>query len=65
MLQLRNRRSLMSLQDRIETLRARHAALQTEIDRETCRPLPNLDVIADLKRQKLRIKDEIFTLERV
>jgi hypothetical protein len=55
----------MSLQDRIETLRARHAALQTEIDRETCRPLPNLDVIADLKRQKLRIKDEIFTLERV
>jgi hypothetical protein len=55
----------MSLQDRIETLRARHASLQTEIDRETSRPLPNLDALADLKRQKLRIKDEIYTLERV
>ena len=54
----------MSLQDRIETLRSRHATLQIEIDKETCRPLPNVDAIADLKRQKLRIKDEIFTLER-
>ena len=54
----------MSLQDRIETLRARHASLQQEIDKETRRPMPNADVIADLKRQKLRIKDEIFSLER-
>jgi hypothetical protein len=54
----------MSLQDHIETLRSRHAALQSEIDRETSRPMPNVDVIADLKRQKLRIKDEIFSLER-
>jgi hypothetical protein len=54
----------MSLQDRIETLRARHATLEQEILKESHRPLPNTDAIADLKRQKLRIKDEIFSLER-
>jgi hypothetical protein len=54
----------MSLQDRIGTLRARHANLEQEIDRESHRPLPNTDAITDLKRQKLRIKDEIFSLER-
>jgi hypothetical protein len=54
----------MSLQDRIETLRARHASLEQEIDKEIHRPLPNMDAVTDLKRQKLRIKDEIFQLER-
>jgi hypothetical protein len=53
----------MSLQDRIETLRARHANLEVAIDREIHRPSPNLDAVSDLKRQKLRIKDEIFQLE--
>ena len=53
----------MSLQDRIESLRARHRSLEEEIDREFSRPLPNADHVADLKRQKLRIKDEIAQLE--
>jgi hypothetical protein len=50
----------MSLQDRIESLKARHAALDTAIESETRRPLPNERQIADLKRKKLRIKDELF-----
>jgi hypothetical protein len=54
----------MSLQDRLDTLRSRHATLETELDREVGRPLPNPEMISDLKRQKLRIKDEIFELER-
>jgi hypothetical protein len=54
----------MSLQDRLDSLRSRHASLETELDREISRPAPNLDAITDLKRQKLRIKDEIFELER-
>jgi len=54
----------MSLQDRLDTLRFRHANLETELDREFSRPLPNPEMIGDLKRQKLRIKDEIFELER-
>lgn len=49
----------MSLQDRIESLRAKHAALESAIDSETRRPLPDDSHIADLKRQKLRIKDEL------
>jgi hypothetical protein len=53
----------MSLQDRIETLREKHAALERAIDEENSRPHPNDDAISDLKRQKLRIKDEIFQLE--
>jgi hypothetical protein len=54
----------MSLQDRIEALKAKHAELERAIDEENRRPLPNRDAMSDLKRQKLRIKDEIFQLER-
>ena len=54
----------MSVQDRIEALREKHASLERAIDDENHRPLPNQDAITDLKRQKLRIKDEIFQLER-
>ena len=54
----------MSLNDRIEALREKHALLERAIDEEIHRPLPNQDAVHDLKRQKLRIKDEIFQLER-
>jgi hypothetical protein len=54
----------MSLLDRLETLRSRHANLETELDREVSRPAPNPETMTDLKRQKLRIKDEIVQLER-
>jgi hypothetical protein len=54
----------MPLQDRIEALREKHASLERAIDEEIHRPLPNQEVVHDLKRQKLRIKDEIFQLER-
>ena len=53
----------MPVQDRIEALLEQHATLERAINEETHRPLPNHDSIADLKRQKLRIKDEIFALE--
>ena len=54
----------MTLQHRLETLRSRHAHLEAEIDRETSRPLPDASMISDLKRQKLKIKDEMVALER-
>ncbi len=53
----------MSSQDRIEELRAQHRSLEHNLDQEIHRPLPNIDVVTDLKRQKLRIKDEIALLE--
>lgn len=54
----------MSQQDRIEALKEKHAMLERAIDEETRRPLPDQAAIYDLKRQKLRIKDEIVQLER-
>lgn len=52
----------MSLQDRIESLKAKHAALETAIAAENRRPYPNEPQIAVLKRQKLAIKDELSRL---
>lgn len=52
-----------SLLERIETLRARHRSLEEAIDREVSRPLPNMEAVTDLKRQKLQIKDEIALIE--
>lgn len=54
----------MSVQDRIEALREKHASLERALDEEIHRPLPDQDAVHDLKRQKLRIKDEIFQLEK-
>lgn len=54
----------MPLQDRIEALREKHASLERAIAEEIHRPFPNQEALSDLKRQKLRIKDEIFSLEK-
>lgn len=54
----------MSQPDRIEALKQQHAALERTIVEENARPLPDRAAIADLKRQKLRIKDELYQLER-
>jgi len=53
----------MSLNDRIQTLRDRHAGLDSAIDKETSRPYPNPTMLNDMKRQKLRLKEEIEHLE--
>jgi hypothetical protein len=53
----------MSSQDRIEELRAQHRSLENALDQEVSRPAPNSETITDLKRQKLRIKDQIVQLE--
>jgi hypothetical protein len=59
-----NRRSTlpMSLDERIDALKAKHQALETEIEEEANRPCPDDIHIASLKKQKLKIKDEIAVL---
>lgn len=47
---------------RIEALKARHHSLEQTIADEEARPLPDDLHIAELKKQKLRIKDEIAML---
>jgi len=55
----------MPVIDRVETLRARHAMLEAELEEETRRPMPDTSHIAQLKREKLRLKDEMMRLTRV
>ncbi len=49
----------MTMEDRVESLKARHALLEREIDDEAHRPLPDQIHVTELKRQKLKIKEEI------
>ena len=53
----------MSVHEHIEALRVKHVTLKQEIDEEIQRPHPDDLRITKLKRQKLRIKDEIASLE--
>jgi hypothetical protein len=53
----------MTIEDHIEELRTRHHSLEIELDREIHKPHPDDVAVTGLKRQKLRIKDEIFQLE--
>lgn len=50
------------MESRIASLRERHRRLEEAIDEENGRPAPNDFILSDLKRRKLRIKDEIVQL---
>ncbi|MBV6633367.1 MAG: DUF465 domain-containing protein [Alphaproteobacteria bacterium] len=52
----------MSIAQRIETLRSRHSVVDQELSSEVQRPWPNSTTVRRLKREKLRIKDEIERL---
>jgi len=52
----------MSLQTRLESLKDRHASLETQIADEDQRPRPDSDVLMRLKLEKLRVKEEIERL---
>ena len=54
----------MNIAERIDALKAKHAALEAAIQDENNRPLPDTTKIHDLKRQKLKIKDEIALISR-
>lgn len=49
----------MSLENRIETLKSRHASLESRIAAEDLRPQPDSETLARLKREKLRLKEEL------
>jgi len=52
----------MSNVDHVEALKAKHASLEHAINEEIARPHPDDDAICNLKKKKLRIKDEITRL---
>lgn len=45
-----------------DALETKHAALEGRISDEEHRPLPDPTVIADLKKQKLKIKEEMTAI---
>ncbi len=50
----------MQADERIDSLRDKHASLERAIEEEHQRPLPDDIRLSELKREKLRIKDQIF-----
>lgn len=43
----------------VSALQAKHAGLEARIQSEKSRPLPDAALLAQLKKQKLRIKEEL------
>ncbi|RMD63357.1 MAG: DUF465 domain-containing protein [Alphaproteobacteria bacterium] len=52
----------MTADERLDSLRHKHADLERAIEEEIHRPLPDELRLTQLKREKLRIKDEIAQL---
>jgi hypothetical protein len=52
----------MRLDARIASLNNRHAALEVQIFQEDQRPRPDAEALAKLKREKLRLKEEMERL---
>jgi hypothetical protein len=53
----------MALEAHLSELSEKHRALDRKIEEELARPTTDDLVIAELKRQKLRLKDEIERLK--
>jgi len=52
----------MALENRIDSLKNRHGKLEVALDTEKSRPYPDEVEIHTLKKEKLRIKDELENL---
>ncbi len=52
----------MALEQRIESLRKRHAHIETQLHEEESRPAPDIAKVQELKKEKLVLKDEIARL---
>jgi len=53
----------MSQQARIDSLKSRHASLETRITEEDHRPAPDQDALLRMKLEKLRVKEEMERLQ--
>ena len=53
----------MATKTHLSELQKKHASLEQAIDDEFHRPAPDTIKVSDLKKQKLRIKEEITRLE--
>jgi hypothetical protein len=52
----------MALHEHVDSLRTKHAHLERLIDEEMHRPLPDQAAVSRLKKEKLRLKEQIERL---
>jgi hypothetical protein len=52
----------MNLQARLDTLKDRHASLEARLASEDRRPAPDSETLTMIKREKLRLKEEMARL---
>ncbi|HYJ52071.1 MAG TPA: YdcH family protein [Allosphingosinicella sp.] len=50
-------------QAHVSALQAKHAGLEAKIEEESQRPLPDATALARLKKEKLRVKEEMNGLQ--
>jgi hypothetical protein len=53
----------LGLDDYVASLAAKHANLEKAIQDEAARPAPNTLCLAELKRRKLRVKEQIHLVK--
>jgi len=53
----------MALEQRIESLKKRHAEVEASLHQEESRPAQDPAKVLQLKQEKLKLKDEIAKLE--
>lgn len=53
----------MNLQSHLETLQGKHDSLESQITMEDLRPRPDTGTLLRLKREKLRLKEEMERLK--
>ncbi len=51
------------MEKHLQALKEKHKALDVQIEEENARPAPNDAIIQELKKQKLKIKEEIQEIE--
>ncbi len=51
------------MEKHLQALKDKHKALDVQIEEENARPAPNDAIIQELKKQKLKIKEEIQEIE--
>ena len=52
----------MRVEEQVSALKSRHAQLEEILENEVARPHPDQGLIAGIKKQKLKIKDELVEL---
>ena len=54
----------MSFDNRLRSLQDRHHQIEDEIHQEVLKPAMDADRVRELKREKLKIKDEMESMRR-